>query len=230
MGLLDVTHPYDRERYARLVVALDELARSKLATLDLYAAARGISTFDAARRSLYRLKRTLARHGVALEIHEENGNLSANFGTDAIRELIEPDLRAAQALLEEIDARRQGRKAELACIERESEVVDPATISLEYRGRLKNFTWIARKHGIGKERVRRILVSTGPIRVPGFKSRLEARRPAPLVKQALEAADHGARLREIAAILNVSKSTARRFLRRHGRTLPTGRKAEPGRT
>jgi hypothetical protein len=223
VGLLEGRTASERASHARLLLELDELTRGQWATLDLYAVVRGITTLSAARRSIFRLKKTLAEHGVELEVVTERGAISAHFGTREIAEWIEPDLRAARELVRRLDARRGGLDHDDDEPAGETEVISPQTISLEYRSRAKSFAWIARKHGIGKGRLRRILVSTGPIRAPRLRRRVEERRPAALVARALDAADRGALLDEIAAILDCSRRTARRFLRRYGRTLRSGR-------
>lgn len=209
--------------WARLVLDLDQLARVEWVSLEFYAIVRGIETQTAARRNLFRVKQVLREHGVELVVAEEQRRLAARFGVPAVAELVEPDVRPARAILERLEARHENREPELDGLVGESAVLSPETISLEYRGRAKSFAWIARKHGVGKERIRRILVSTGPIRAPGLRRRLEERRPTATIEAALAAADRGDRLEEIARILACGVRTARRFLRRHGRTLPVGR-------
>jgi hypothetical protein len=217
LGLLASESAIERAASARLLVDMDELARVEWAPLELYASVRGIRSLEAARRNLFRAKTRLGEQGVELAVVEKNGLVSARFGTRAIRELIEADLRAARALVLRLEARRDGHEIESEALDQETEILSPETIALEYRGRTKSFAWIARKHGAGKGRIRKLLVSTGPIRTPEARRRVERRRPKAVVERALEAADRGARLAEVAAILACSKATAASFLRRNGR-------------
>jgi len=217
MGLLDTTTPSKLASRARLVLDLDELRRAEWVSLKDYACIRKIPTRSAARRSIFRLKRTLAECGVRLKLTIKDGEISARFGTQEIADLIEPDVRIASKIVLRLDERRNGGPLEDEdWADEEGVVISPETISLEYRKRAKSFAWIARKHGIGKGRLRKILISTGPIRTPKVCRRVEQRRPATVVARAVAAAERGAPIDEIAKILECSHKTALRFLKRFG--------------
>jgi hypothetical protein len=222
--LLEGKTPSQRASRARLVVALDELTRAPWTSLQDYAVVRGIDHLGAARRSLFRLKDMLGAYGVSLEIRQTRRKIAGRFGTPEIAELIEPDVRVASRLVEQQQPESGDSETDDEASEGESVVISPETVRVEYRGRLKSFTWIARKHGVGKERLRRILVSTGPIAAPEVRRCVEERRPKAVVDEALAAADRGAHLDEVARILGCSKPTAASFLRRNGRMV-----ARPGR-
>jgi hypothetical protein len=222
VALLDATQPSKRASNARLVLELDELAQmGGWIPLDEYASIRRIPSLGAARRSLFRLKKTLADYGVRLELKFEHYNMSARFATKEIGELIEPDLRAARRLVEVLDAKREGREPDLDGLAREAELVNPESLAYEFRDRLKPQEWIARKHGIGVKRLRRILASGGPLTRPPIRC-VERHRDEAAVTRALEAANRGERIEEIAKILDCSERTARRFARRHGIPLVGG--------
>ncbi len=225
-SLLATTTPSQRAHHARLVLDLDELSRSEWSTLAEYAEARRIPSPGAARRSLFRVKILLAKHGVELEIAQHDYALKARFGCRAIRELIELDVRPAWELVERLDAAQEGREP---TARQESLLLAPETIAIDYRNRSKPFRWIARKHGIGKGRVRRLLAATGPIPDRGLRLCVEERKPRLVVGDAIEAAKRGARVSEIAAILRCCLRTAKRFLKRHGLFLPPGRPRTSGR-
>lgn len=217
MGLLDVKTPFERSRRARLVLDLDELAQRGRTSLEDYAAVRGIASLSSARRSLFRLKETLVQEGVALEVIQAVGRISADFGTREIAELIELDVRPARVLVEKFDAVREGREPEL------DESVNSDEIRRDYRERKKSFAWIARKHGLCKDRIHRLLAATGPVPSPSLRRCIEERRPRALVDRALEAVARGGRVAEVAAILECTTRTAKRLLKRHGFCLPWGR-------
>jgi hypothetical protein len=206
-----------------LILALDELSRENWVELRFYGCVRGIQSYAGARRSLFRVKRTLAEVGVSLAVKTENKVISARFSTPEIRELVEEGLRTARELVERLDARREGTDPALEGLEREAELVNPQEIVRDFRDRLKSHAWIARKYGIGIKRVRRILASVRPLTRPEVR-RVEHRRAKDAVKRALEAADRGALLEEIAKMLGCSTRTARRFVLRNGRKLPRGRR------
>lgn len=221
MGLLDATQPSKHASHARLVLELDELARTEWAPLSLYATVRGIPTLAAARRSLFRLKNTLAAEGAELELKIENYNVSARFGTKEIVDLIEQDLRAAREIVEVLDAKREGREPDLEALACDAEVVSPETLAHDFHERLKPQEWIARKHGIGVKRLRRILESTGGLARPEVR-RVEQQRSPFVVADALAAAKRGELIEEIARILGCSTRTAKRFVKRHGIALARG--------
>jgi len=210
-----------------LILDLDELARTPWSSLEHYADVRGIPTLAAARRSLFRLKALLAKRGVALEVQQENHTITAHFGTRAIRELIEVDLVAACALLERLDAQEEGPAQSRDMFDQA--LLSPETIAVEYRHRLKSCGWIARTHGIGRARIRRLLAATGPVPDRVLRLCVEERKPKHVVDLAMEAAGRGARLEEIASILECSERTARRFMKRHELVVPRGRPRTSGR-
>jgi hypothetical protein len=205
---------------------LDELAREEWSSLKDYAQVRRIPSREAARRSLFRVKQLLAQKGVDLEVSQHDFVLRARFGCRAVRELIELDLRPARQLVERLEAEREGREP---CAAFEPLLLAPETIALDYRERSKAFGWIARKHGIGKERIRRLLAATGPIPDRVLRLCVEERKPRLVVDDAIEAAKRGAHVAEIAAILRCCLRTAKRFLKRHGLFLPPGRPRTSGR-
>ncbi len=228
MSLLDVKSAIERATRARLILTLNELVREPWTSLGDYAMLREIASNDAARRSLYRLAKTLAGWGVELEIDEAKGLTKARFGTREIAELIEPDIRKARAIVERIDAEHEGRRPDLKGLARETEIVNAEMISSEYRQRRKGFAWITRKHGIGVGRARKILISTGAIiRPPRTRLSVEDRLPRAVVDDALMALANGALVAEVAAILGCSERTARRFAKRHGLVFKEGRPFGP---
>jgi hypothetical protein len=225
-SLLAATTASQRASHARLVLDLDELAREEWSSLERYGEVRRIPSPEAARRSLFRVKQLLAKKGVDLEVSQHDYALSARFGCRAVRELIELDLRPAMALVERIEGVQEGREL----VEPEDQLLlAPETIAVDYRERAKPFSWIAWKHGIGKQRIRRLLAVTGPIPDRALRLCVEERRPRPVADDAIEAAKQGARVSEIATILRCCPRTAKRFLKRHGLYLPPGRPRTSGR-
>jgi hypothetical protein len=226
MGLLDAERPYELATSARLVLDLEELARVEWASLEFYATVRRIERLPSARRSLFRLKETLAEHGAVLEVKQRLGEISARFGTTAVRDLIEPDVRLARAVVERLEASREGRTPDFEGLADENDLVSPEIIRVEYRERQKSFKWICKKHGLGMSRLHRLVAATGPVHDRSRRRCVEEQRPESVVARALKAADEGARIEEIAAILECSARTAKRFVKRHGYYLPPGRPRE----
>jgi len=227
VSLLATTTASERASHARLVLDLDELARSEWSSLDDYADLRKIPTAEAARRSLFRVKKLLGKNGIELEITQKDYVMYARFGSPAIRELIELDLRLARELLEELEVRREGRPPSRACLEQV--LLSPEALAVEYRERRKTFDWIARKHGVGPARIRRLLAATGPVPDRDLRRCVEERLSKHVVGSAVEAAKRGAHVAEIAAILGCCDRTARRFLRRNGFLACMGRPRTSGR-
>src|SRR5579872_3740012 len=223
MGLLDANRPYELATHARLVLDLEELARVEWASLEFYATVRRIENLPSARRSLWRLRRTLAEHGAKLEIKQKLGHVSARFGTREIVDLIEPDVRRARAVVERLEAGREKREPDLEGLASENDEVNPDSVRVDYRERFKSFTWIARTRGLGKTRLRKLIALSGPVSPPSIRRCIEERRPRSAVERALKAAQEGGRVEDIAAILECSTRTAQRFAKRHGFFLPSGR-------
>lgn len=223
MGLLEANRPYERATRARLVLDLAELVRVEWATLEFYAAVRRIENVSSARRSLFRLKATLAALGVELEVRQAYGQISARFATPELLDLIEPDLRVARTIVERLEANRERREPDLEELESENDVLSPLVIRDDYRERLKSFKWIAKKYGLGMARLHRLVAATGPVPSRFARRSVEARRPAKTIKRALEAAGNGAACSVIASILDCSITTAQRFIKKHGFLRPRGR-------
>lgn len=220
MSLLDVDNDNKRAANARLIVAADELsdpAHAAWSSLGEFARACGTSaTPGAARRRLYRAKGTFAEHGVRLEITEAGGPVFARFQTQAIRDLIAVDIRRARRIVEVLNARREGRPPNLKGLEWETEVVDAEAIRRDYEeGR--SFASIMRTYVIGAGRLKKILMGTKTeVRDPKKRVRVEDLRSRAVVTKALGALQRGALLAEVAAILECSMRTARRFVKRRG--------------
>ncbi len=223
IALLAIKTPSKRAARARLLLDLDELATIGWAALDAYMVVRRIERAASARRSLYRLKKTLAQEGVQLEIVEENGIVTANFGARAIMEFLEADLRDARGLVERLDAARERRDPDMDGLAAETELMSPEALAADYRERRKTFGWIAHRYGVGTWRVRRMLAATGSIPSRAESHCVEIRRQRDVVERALRALLRRAPVDEIAAILSCSRRTAQRFMKRQGCTLLPGR-------
>jgi hypothetical protein len=221
MSLLDVENDNERAANARLILVLDELSEVRhdpWSSLREFATLCGIATEAAARRRLYRVKVLLREHGVVLPTEETMGEVSVRFGTRAIRNLIEVDLRKARRIVETLDAKREGRKPDLKGLGREVEVVNADAIHMDYFWHRKSFAWIMYKYEIGVGRLTKILTAGDNVGVRDRRERvrIEDLRPEAAVAEALAILKKGALLAEVEAILKCSRRTAARFVERHG--------------
>lgn len=212
-----------RVERAHLVIDLDELlalARREgrvWVTLEEWARVRAHGsrwTAEAFRQDRARVGRALGECGATLPYDEPTVDEDARVHVDtaSIRRAVEPQVRAARLYV----ARRLNDAVAASGIEDESEVLSLATVALEYRGTLKSFKLIQRKHGVGWARLRRMIASEGPVPSRLARVRTEQRRPAALMARARQLAQGGATTSELAALLECSHVTAWRWLRREG--------------
>lgn len=216
-------------RRAELVLDLDELQalarreRRPWVTLAEWVGVRAPAgrTWDerAAKQDRMRAARALRQCGAILlmrtppqESPEDSPGLEIHVDAEDVRRVVEPEVRLARLF----EARRAHDEESAQGIEAEGELLSPATITLEYRGGMSPFRTLQRKHGVGWGRLRRLLVSTGAIVAPSVKPRTEQRRPAALMAQARQAANDGADTAALAALLDCSRRTVERWLRREG--------------
>lgn len=216
-------------RRAELVLDLDELqalARRELrpwVTLAEWVGVRAPAgrTWDdrAAKQDRMRAARALRRCGAVLVMRtppqdspEDSPGLEIHVDAEDVRRVVEPEVRLARLF----EARRAKDDESAQGIEAEGELLSPATITLEYRGTLSSFKLLQRKHGIGWARLRKMISSQGPVPSRLARVRTEQRRPAALMLQARRAADEGADTGTLAVLLDCSRRTVERWLRREG--------------
>ena len=162
-------------------------------------------------------ERLLEVSGVELRLERpEQGGTRLHVATPELVQVVELEIRRARRIAELVDARRDGRSpSDLD----DSDVVSDIAISADYRDRTppRPFWRLARKYGIGRERLRKILEKArGGIRARR-RLRIEELREPEVVSRALRVRAAGASVKEVARVLRCSPRTVRRFLRRYER-------------
>jgi hypothetical protein len=171
--------------------------------------------------------------GVELKVESDEGSLRIYVDTPAIAELVEPHFLEARR----IDHRASERKR--IALERArgdeprapEELEDlPVTIPViaeGYRDKKFSFRNMGRRHGMSKRLIKTILdAAKQKIRGKG-RLRVEEQRPPELVERALLAWDAGGSICDVARLLRCRHTSARRFLKRHGRRRRRPPPAEP---
>lgn len=187
---------------------------------------------SAPKKDLERCQEWLHDHGTELVLETlelRDGGLQHRLyvGTLAIAALIEPEVRDARIVDECATAKREKRAPQLDWLDS-----DPPVLNLQsdYQVEKKPFSLLRKKHGIGHDRLRKLLLrsKTIELRKPG-RMRISEKVGPERTARALRVHDQGGSLEDVRRELGLAtKCSAWRFLKRHGRdTKPREKRAPP---
>ena len=177
------------------------------------------SSWESAKRALFRLQEDLRGLGLDLKIETPKGNgLRIHCVSPDIDWLVRANILEASRLQEEAAARKEGRDPQLA-----EELPAIAQVAADYRTISPTLTALAGQYGRSRKVMRRLVVAAKkPLRARG-RPPVELVRPPHRVEQARAARARGASKGELARILGCSRRSVRRWLERED-----ARYAKPG--
>jgi hypothetical protein len=184
------------------------------------------------KKDLERCEEWLASVGAELRVVDRKKDLGESrieFDPPVLRDLLEPEMRAARIENELAAARREKREPDLSWLVHE----EPSVLNLqqEYQDikRPRSLRLLSRKHGITRAKLHERLKSAGTPMRPARRMRISEQVGPERTKRALEVHDKGGTLEDVRRELGLAtKWSAHRFLEAHGRdTRPREARAKP---